>query len=160
MKPASPTIIQKELLTLEKKQVVDLCLRLAKYKVENKELLSYLLFDSIDEDKFVANTKKEMSELFSLINTSNLYYTRKGVRKVLRFTNKYIKCSGITRTELELRIYFCNILKSSGIPINKSDALINLYTGQTEKIKKTLSKLHEDIQFDYREEVEQVMTLN
>ncbi len=81
MKPASPTIIQKELLTLEKKQVVDLCLRLAKYKVENKELLSYLLFDSIDEDKFVANTKKEMSELFSLINTSNLYYTRKGVRK-------------------------------------------------------------------------------
>ncbi len=154
MKPASPTQLQKELALLEKKQVVELCVRLAKYKKDNKELLSYLLFEAADEKKFISNVKKEIDELFDIMNTNTMYFIRKSVRKVLRTANKYIKYSGLPLTEIELRIYFCNRLKASGIPIHKSDTLINLYTGQVEKIKKVLGKLHEDIQFDYSKEVE------
>ncbi len=149
MKSSTVSQLQKELVSLEKKQIVEVCMRLVKYKKENKELLSYLLFDLSDEQKFVAETKKEITELFGLINTSTMYYARKGIRKVLRYTNKYIKYSGLHQTELELRIYFCQQLKSSGIPFHKSDAMINLYNGQIEKIKRVLEKLHEDIQFDF-----------
>ena len=159
MKPASPSQLQKELILLEQKQVIELCLRLAKYKKENKELLSYLLFDSINEEKFIEEVKAEMNELFETMNTDSLYYIRKSVRKILRFTNKYIKYSGQTKTELELRIYFCSRFKASDIPITKSETLTNIYLGQVEKIKKTLSKLHEDIQLDYAKEIESISTL-
>ncbi len=156
MKSSSLTQLQKELVLLEQKKVIELCLRLAKYKKENKELLSYLLFDAADEQKFIAAIKTEISELMALINKSTMYFARKGVRKVLRYTNKYIKYSGLPQTELELRIFFCEQLKSSGISIHKSDTLINLYTGQVEKIKTTLLKLHEDIQYDFADKVEQL----
>ena len=156
MKPSTISDIQKELKTLDKQQTIELCMRLAKYKKENKELLTYLLFDSVDENRFIANIKSEIDELFYQMNTSTMYFTRKSVRKVLRYTNKFIKYSGLEQTEIELRIYFCLRFKSSGIPIRKSETLINLYTSQVEKIKKTLSKLHEDLQYDYLKEIEQL----
>ena len=156
MKTSSISDIQKELKTLDKQQTIELCMRLAKYKKENKELLTYLLFDSVDENRFIANIKVEIDDLFNKMNTSNMYFTRKSVRKVIRFTNKFINYSGLEQTEIELRIYFCLRFKSSGIPIHKSETLINLYNNQVEKIKKTLSKLHEDLQYDYLKEIEQL----
>ena len=156
MKTSSISDIQKELKTLDKQQTIELCMRLAKYKKENKELLTYLLFDSVDENRFIANIKVEIDDLFNKMNTSTMYFTRKSVRKVIRFTNKFINYSGLEQTEIELRIYFCLRFKSSGIPIHKSETLINLYNNQVEKIKKTLSKLHEDLQYDYLKEIEQL----
>jgi len=41
---ASLSELQKELALLERKEVLELCIRLAKYKKENKEYLSYLVF--------------------------------------------------------------------------------------------------------------------
>ena len=156
MKPSTFSDIKKELKTLDKQQTIELCMRLAKYKKENKELLTYLLFDSVDENRFITNIKEEVNDLFSHMNTTNMYFTRKSVRKVLRFTNKFIKYSGLEHTEIELRIYFCLRFKNSGIPIHKSETLINLYSNQLEKIKKILSKLHEDLQYDYLKEIEQL----
>ena len=156
MKPSSISQIQKELTTFDQPQLIDVCMRLAKYKKENKELLSYLLFEAYDENKFIANVKTEVDDLFNQMNTSTMYFTRKSVRKIVRYINKFIKYSGLEQTEIELRIYFCQRFKSSGIPIHKSETLINLYNNQVEKIKKTLDKLHEDLQFDYLKEVEQL----
>ena len=53
MKPSSISQIQKELTTFDQPQLIDVCMRLAKYKKENKELLSYLLFEEYDENKFI-----------------------------------------------------------------------------------------------------------
>lgn len=156
MKTASLSELQKELITLERKQVLELCVRLIKYKKENKELLSYLLFDSHDEKLFIKNLKEEMDILFSEINSSNVYFVKKSLRKILRITNKYIKYSGFPQTEIELRIYFCTKIRSAHLPINSSTVLSNLYNREIFKIKNTLSKLHEDIQFDFREEVEKL----
>ena len=49
MKPASLSLLKRELENLSAKEVQELCLKLAKYKKDNKELLSYLIFDSGDE---------------------------------------------------------------------------------------------------------------
>ena len=41
--------IKQELNALSKEEVQELCLRLSRFKKENKELLAYLLFESKDE---------------------------------------------------------------------------------------------------------------
>ena len=81
-------------------------MRMAKHKKENKELLTYLLFEAHDEPAFVSNVKAEMDELFCSLPSGNVYYIKKSLRKILRIVNKQIKYSGLKQTELELRLYF------------------------------------------------------
>lgn len=154
MKTASLSEVQKELITLSPKELTALCLRLAKYKKENKELLSYLLFEAHDEKQYVESIKEQANDLFAEMNRSNNYLVKKSLRKVLRFINKHIKYSGIKQTELELRLYFCNKIKSERIPINSTTVLSNLFQREIEKIKKTYSQLHEDLQYDYKSDIE------
>jgi hypothetical protein len=153
MKAATLSELKNELHTLPPTQVLELCLHLAKYKKENKELLSYLLFDASDEQEFINSVKDEIDEQLLNLNRSSLFLAKKTIRKMLRTANKYIRYSGNKRTEVDLLIYFCKKLKGSGVPMHKSVALTNLYQRQIQKIKKALSTLHEDLQYDYQEEL-------
>lgn len=153
MKSASLNELKKELQTLDPAQVMELCLKLAKYKKENKELLNYLLFEAHNEEAYIQKCKVEIDELFAEINTSNIYYAKKGIRKTLRTINKYIKYSGHKQTAADLLIYFCATLKESGIPIQSSTALSNLYQMQIKKINAAIESMHEDLQYDYHKEV-------
>ncbi len=154
MKAATLNELKKELLELPQQNVVELCLRLAKFKKESKELLTYLLFEAHDEQAYVQGVKQEIDSQFEYINTSTMYLAKKSLRKILRITNKYIKYSDSDQTAPELLIYFCLKLKASGIPVNKSTALSNLYEMQLKKINKYIDGLHEDYQYDFRREVE------
>jgi hypothetical protein len=71
--------------------------------------------------------------------------------------NKQIRYSGIPETELALRIHFCKEMKESSISMDKSTVLHNLYQQQLKKIQQTLSKLDEDLQYDYKNEIESLM---
>lgn len=157
MKSATVSEIKKELQTYAPAQLLELCLRLIKYKKDNKELLNYLLFEVNDEAAYIKNIKAEIDEQFALINLSNLYFAKKSLRKILRTTNKYIKYSGSKQTEAELLIYFCATLKSSSINLENSTALLNLYQAQLKKITKAINGLHEDLQYDYQKELEKLM---
>ena len=154
MKTASLSEIQKELITLAPKEITALCLRLTKYKKENKEFLSYLLFEAHDEKQYVESVKEQADLLFEEMNRSNNYLVKKSLRKILRHINKHIKYSGIKQTELELRLYFCNKITSEHLPVNATTVLSNLYQREVEKIKKTFEQLHEDLQYDYKELLE------
>ena len=57
MKPATISEIKKTLFSLEKEEVVEHCLRLIKYKKENKELLNYLLFESSNKTVFLSEKR-------------------------------------------------------------------------------------------------------
>ncbi len=153
MKAASINEIKKELIELDSKTVQDLCMRLAKYKKENKELLTYLLFEAHDEAAFVNNVKAEMDELFHSLPSGNVYFVKKSLRKILRIVNKQIKYSGIKQTELELRLYFCGKIKESNVPLRSSTVLYNLNEGQLKKIKTVLTHLPEDLQYDYHQDI-------
>jgi hypothetical protein len=83
-----------------------------------------------------------------------LYVAKKGLQKIVRSISKYIKYSGIKQTEIEVLIYFCQMLKDSGIRISYSPVIENMYNRQLAKIEKALGSLHEDLQFDYQQEVE------
>ena len=153
MKAASLKLIKTELDLLHPEKVKDLCLQLIKFKKENKELLSYLLFDSVDEQAYIKDVKLELDESFKDINKSNLYLAKKTIRKILRIANKQIKYSGSKQTEVEILIYFCKELKKSKVPLHDKTVLGNIYHRQIIKIKNALATLHEDLQFDYSEEI-------
>ncbi|HEU0112576.1 MAG TPA: hypothetical protein VFQ73_16995 [Flavisolibacter sp.] len=154
MKAAGSAELKQELKDLSQARLVDLCLRLARFKKENKELLTYLLFDADDLQAYIESVKQEISDNFSEINTSSLYYVKKSLRKILRTVNKHVRYTGEKQAEVELLLHFCKTLHSSKIPFRKSNALHNLYLSQLKKIKATVSTLHEDLQFDYMRQLE------
>ena len=157
MKTATLKELKAELSTLSPEQLLDICIHLAKYKKENKELLTYLLFEAGDEGAYTEKVKDFISEQFEEINMSNAYLIKKSLRKILRITNRFIKYSGSGQTEVELLIFFCKKIKNSGIVIQANTALGNLYQRQIQKIQKALSMLHEDLQFDYSKEMESLV---
>lgn len=148
--------IRKELQHIDSDVLQTLCLRLAKYKKENKELLSYLLFEAHDEPGYIRQVKAEIELLFEEISGRNLYLTKKILRKILRYTNRQIKYSGLPQTELELRIYFCEKVVAAKIPLSTGTVLFNLYQQQLKKIGSVLSKLPEDLQADYSNELKTI----
>ena len=156
MKAASINEIKKELDKLDADKLLELTLRLARYKKDNKELLTYLLFEADDEAAYVENVKGEIDLQFSELPKGSLYIFKKSLRKILRMANKQIRYSGSKQSELELRIHFCTLLKNSGIRLDKSPVLLNLYQQQLKKIQSTLTKLPEDLQFDYQRAIERL----
>jgi len=156
MKAATINEIKQELNAVAPAKLLELCLRLAKYKKENKELLTYLLFEAHDEAAFIETVKQDMEEQFAAINHSNLYFAKKSLRKILRITAKYIRHTGSKQAEVELLLHFCRTLVNSPIPIQKNTVLNNLYQFQLKKIAKVIDTLHEDLQYDYLKELEKL----
>src|SRR5690606_11697579 len=144
MKPASVQEIKQELNELKQQELVAICQRLARFKKENKELLTYILFESHNEQGYVEGIKGEIDDLIGTINKSHIYFAKKTIRKILRLVNKYSRYSSSKQTEVELLVYFCKSLKNTGIPLQQNAALNNLYINQTRKIKKLMAGLHED----------------
>ncbi len=153
MKAASLKEIKTELRILHPSRLLEVCLQLAKYRKENKELLTYLLFDAEDENTYIKEVKSLIDKLFTETKKSHLYLARKSIRKILVSANKYIKYSGSRQTEVEILIHFCKKLRNSGISMPVNSALSNLYQRQIQKIHKALAMMHEDLQFDYSEEL-------
>ncbi|HNP17212.1 MAG TPA: hypothetical protein PKL31_02155 [Fulvivirga sp.] len=150
MKPASLADIKKELKLRTPEEVLQICLQLGRFKKDNKELLTYLLFDAQDEEAYIESIKYEIDDLMEEINTSQLYYAKKSLRKILRNLNKYIRYSGDKRTEVEVRLHFCQAIKYSKIAVHRSAVIENMYKRQLINIEKALKGLHEDIKADYQ----------
>lgn len=155
MKPATVVTIKNELKHLSEKELMEICLKLAKFKKENKELLTYLLFEADDEEGYIKEIKEEMDEMFNEINTSHVYYVKKGVRKMLRNIKKYIRYSKNKETEAELLLYFCGKLKELKASHHRSQQLTNLYDRQLAMAKKAIGTLNEDLQYDFNQEIEE-----
>ena len=149
MKAVTIKELKEELTDLTPKELREICLRLARFKKENKELLTYLLFESSDESLYVGSVKKEIDEQFEQINKKSFYLIKKSFRKILRSIRKYARYSLKKETEVELLVYFCAKLKKFTPSLQKNTGLNNFYKRQIETIRKRVTLLHEDLQFDY-----------
>jgi len=156
MKTATLKQLKTELSYKDSDTLSELIIRLIKYKKENKELLTYLLFESDDENSYIQQVKSLIDNDFDKLNTISFYLAKKTIRKALRTANKFIKYSGNKQTEIEILIYFLEKLKESDLEISNSKVIENMYVRQLEKINKTLLKLHEDLQYDYKYEIEEL----
>ncbi|OFX87422.1 MAG: hypothetical protein A2W99_07210 [Bacteroidetes bacterium GWF2_33_16] len=149
MKAVSVKELKEELRNRSQKELLELCLRLSVFKKENKELLTYLLFESYDETLYIESVKKEIDEQFLQINKKTYYLMKKSIRKILTNIKKFIRYSQKKETEVELLLYFCTKLKNITPSYKRSPRLINLYNGQLDLITKKISSLHEDLQYDF-----------
>jgi hypothetical protein len=138
MKAASLGELKQELQTRSQKELLELCLRLAKFKKENKELLTFLLFEAGSVQSYIESVKIEIDEQFSLMNKTNIYFVKKSARKILRLINKFIKYAASKEAEVQLLIYYCTALKGTGVVIRKSAALTNLFNMQIKKINSAM----------------------
>jgi hypothetical protein len=143
--------IKKELQFQDKTVLMELVLRLARYKKENKELLAYLLFEADNERSFIENVIAENGFMFSQLPSNN-YQMAKSMRKILRLLNKYIKFMGSKEAEIEFFISFCRNYIQYADRRGSYKPMRLIFTRQLEKIQKAIEKLHEDLQFDYTQD--------
>lgn len=153
MKAATIKDLQTELECLDAEALKNLCLRLARFKKENKELLTYLLFESFDESAFVRSVKQETDDQFADMNLSQLYFVKKTLRKILRNLGKYARYTASAEMEVQMLLHFCHKLKETGIDLSASPVIHNLYKNQVKKINKLIAGFHEDLRYDYQREL-------
>jgi hypothetical protein len=155
MKPEKLSIIKKELAGRSVQELTDLCLRLAKYKKDNKELLNYLLFDADDPLQYAEQVKTFLEEDFKTLQ-KHYYYSTKSLRKILRLINRHAKYTASKEVEIELLLWFsANFLKYADTR-SSHKPLQALFIRQLDKIQSLIPKLHEDLAFDYQREYEQL----
>lgn len=159
MKPASVKEIKSAIEGLPQQALMELCLRLVKFKKENKELATYMLFDADDEAGYVQGVKQDIDELFTTVNMSAPYFAKKTYRKILRAANRYIKYSQAETTAAEILLHVAAGMFAQRKEIRRSNALQNIYLNLVKKIEKELQSLHEDLQYDYRRQLQEIVSL-
>jgi len=156
MIPEKLSDIKKELKSLNSDQLIETCLRLAKYKKENKELLSYVLYNADDPLGYAEAVKTGLLEEFQTLKKYD-YHSVKSLRKILRLLAKHSKYTGSPEVELELLLWFCKNYLLYADTRSHYKPLQTIFTRQLEKIKKLFAKLHEDLQFDYANEYQAIL---
>ena len=156
MKAATVKELKTELILRSEKDLINICLRLSKFKKENKELLSYLLYDEGNEEGFIQDMKYEIDDQFDEINLTSYFFIKKTVRKILRNVKKHIRYSQKKTTEVELLIYFCMKLKTMKPTYTRNTILVNTLIKQKEMIEKAINSLEDDLQYDYKPQFEEL----
>ena len=137
-------------------ELLEHCLRLAKYSRDNKELLTYLALRADDEEGYLEEIKQDIDDAFWVVPRNNIWRTKRAIRKIVKALNKHVKFSGRRDSEVELRLHFCRRMRESELPYRKNSVLSNLYDAQVKKTRAAYAKLHEDLQFDYGERVREL----
>ncbi len=150
MKPATISELKRALTPLPQEELLDACLRLAKFKVDNKELLTYLLLKSGDEAGYIDDVCAEIDEQLP----ANRSIHKKTLRKIIRTMDKCIRYSGDQETELQIRIHFCRQIVDRNIQWGRCRVSENMYHSQLKKIDKALEKVHPDLQHDFRQQMQ------
>jgi hypothetical protein len=153
MKTEKLNVIKKELQGLSVQQLTDICLRLSKYKKDNKELLNYLLYDANDPLAYAQQVKSYLEEEFRAL-PRHYYQSSKTLRKILRLMNRHAKYTASKQVELEMLLWFCSNFINYADTRTSHKPLQAIFLRQLDKIKGILPKLHEDLQFDYTREFE------
>ncbi len=153
MKAASISQLKEELNALSQKEVTALCLRLARYKKENKELLAFLLFDAQDVEGYLQTIKNEINDAFWNLPRQNWYLYKKGLRKILKDIQKHSRHIGTKEAQAAMLLHFCQNMKNSGMPFQQHTAVNNIYLTHLKKLNTLVEEIHEDLQYDYRKQL-------
>lgn len=152
MEAASIAELKKALAKLDRSELLDACLRVIRFKKDNKELLTYLLFLSHDEEAYIDNLCSEIDEQFAISPNAH----KKTLRKLIRWMDKCLRFSGNKETEAQVRLYFCRTLKASRTPYRRSKVMHNMFTGQLRKVSKAIDKMHEDIKVEFLDQIKEL----
>ena len=152
MRTASVDDIKKELKELPPKKVLELLLRLIRFKKENKELLTYLLFESQDEQGYVQVLKADIDEQFAVVAPTPTSLAKKQYRKILRGINRQIKYIGSKAAAVELLLHFAATLRKQDTSLHPK--LESIFLQQLTKAEKLLPTVEDDLQFDFQQQID------
>jgi len=113
MDTASIKQLKDTLSTLGREELIGLLLRMVKFKKENKELLTFLLFEADDLDAYVHEITLLIKDEFENYRLKTAYYKRKGCRRVLRMLKKYIKYASDKEVEVRLLLAYVSMVIGS-----------------------------------------------
>lgn len=153
MKAASIEDIKKELKELPPKKVMELTLRIARFRKENKELLTYLLFEAGDEAGYVSSLKLEIEEMLSSVEKGPISPVKKQLRRIIRLINRHVRYTGTKVSHVELLLHFCEKLKGHDQDLLSSSKIYSLYEMQLHKVRKLLPDVDDDLQYDYEQKI-------
>lgn len=142
------TDLKKELQQLNGNELMTLCLRLARFKKENKELLTYLLFQADDQDTFIREYKEEMDLQFKKISGKS-FLVVKTLRKIATQMNNQMRYAADEVVSTELLLHFCSNYINYVNYHTPYKPLRNIFYRFLEKLKLSILKLQEDLQYDY-----------
>ncbi len=145
---ASLSELKKALVQLPHDELLAVCVRLTKFKIDNKELLTYLLLKSHDERGYAEGLCDEIDRQFR-----QQPIHQRTLRKIIRWMDRCLRMSGNKETELQVRIHFARCVADIAPKMKRCRVTANLYATQLSKIEKTLDKVHPDLQFDFRHEM-------
>ena len=155
MKSTTLNDIKKEINQLSAKELAELFLLLAKFKKENKEYLSYLLFESHNKRALLEEIKVEIKGMVLDFNGNYFRYDfKKKLRKLKAFLSKYNKFLNDKAMSIEMHLYLCQVLKEYDYPYIKYGIPDVFFGQQIKKINTLLKGLHEDLRYDYGRQLE------
>lgn len=144
--------LKKEISNVPRKQLETICLQLAKHKVENKDLLAYLLFDSDDPLEYARQIKIELDQFFSIsFPAKTNYNAAKLLRKAQKLITKYSKFTKSAAGEIDLMLHFSDLFLQNFSLRNHYHPLPLIYFRSVSRLGKIMIKLHEDVLMDYLE---------
>jgi hypothetical protein len=156
MKIASLAEIKKELSHLNEVELKNLIIDLSKFSTENKSYLFFKLYERDNPRLFVEMVQDELEMEFVKANTRHYHFAKKSIQAIRRKLNKYLKLSKEKSAQIELILFFCEKMKLYGFMEFNHPVINNLYTLQISKVEKLISGLHEDLQYDYEFQIDEL----
>ncbi|WP_339925214.1 hypothetical protein [uncultured Cyclobacterium sp.] len=151
MKIPSLANIKKELKQRNESELIELVLQLSKLSRDNKAFVYFKLFEADNNDLYLAMVKEDLEEAFENANLKSYYTAKKSAQSIRRMMNKSLKLTKDKVTIIELLFFFCEKIIEYGYLKFRHPVIDNLYASQIKKIEKLIAGLHEDLQFDYQE---------
>ncbi|PSL07532.1 hypothetical protein [Cecembia rubra] len=157
MQIPSLAVIKKELSYLDKSELTNLILELSKFSRDNKGFLFFKLVERDQPELFAEMVKEELDLAFMDANLKNYHLAKRAAQSIRRKLNKSLKLNKNKEVQVELILHFCRQMKQYGFLGLRHPVIDNLYKGQLGKIEKLIEKLHEDLQYDFRVQLEKLM---
>ena len=168
MKLSEHKVLKAEIVSLPQKEKDKLLLRLiAKDKVLTEHLHFLLLEDEANLKERVESLKEEIvhttEELMGLKSVSAKDVLL-AMRKSLKAINHFLKVTKASVEDVELRIFLLNHMPAKGktrsfsLVKNYDQLLAAFFVKSIIATLKKFDKLHEDLQFDLREDINKLLT--
>lgn len=156
MKIASLAEIKKELSHLSEIELKNLIIDLSKFSTENKSFLFFKLYGRDNPGLYVEMVQEDLEMEFVKANTRHYHFAKKSIQSIRRKLNKYLKLSKDKKDQIELVLFFCEKMRLYGFMEFNHPVINNLYALQISKVEKMISGLHEDLQYDYEFQINEL----
>lgn len=155
MEAASLKLIRTELEGLSAEELRTIVGRMARFKKDNKELLTYLLFEANDEAGYIEHIREWIDDSFAANTHVSPYYRKKSIMSAMSRLRKYIRYSGQKSTEVELLLHFTKHLVQLPGAL-RIRVVNNLAHRNMASAEKALGTLHPDLAYDQRLALEEL----